>query len=180
MDPSTVTYIWLFAGIALAISEIVVPGGIVIFLGAAAMLVAGLRGLGLVEALLPSLALWIALSAGLVCGAGRFLKKRFQSERTVALTDEDASAFGQFAEVVDPIQADEAIGRIRFQGTTWSARSVKGALPAGCLVRLVDRDNLCWIVEPATAPLESNPRADRAAARPQLADGATPEDSERD
>lgn len=155
MDPSTVTYIWLFAGIALAISELFVPGGIVIFLGVAAMIVAGLRGLGIVEALLPSIVIWAALAPALVFSFGSLLRKKFQSERTVAITDEDANVFGQFAEVIEPLQADEGIGRIRFQGTTWSARSIQGHLPAGTQVRLVDRDNLCWIVEPVSASLDS-------------------------
>lgn len=154
MEPSTVTYIWLFAGIALAISEIFVPGFIVIFFGVAAMLVAGLRGLGLIESIIPSILIWIGLSAGLVFGVGRILRKKFGSERTVALTDEDAAVFGHVVEVVAPIQAGQEGGRIRFQGTTWSARTTKGDLPVGSQARLVDRDNLCWIVEPIFSPLQ--------------------------
>lgn len=167
MDPSTVTYIWLFAGIALAISELFVPGGVVLFLGAAAVIVAGLRGLGLVEALVPSIAIWAVLSLGLIFSVGAIVRKRLHGERIVSITDEDASVFGQIAEVAEPIQAGEEGGRIRFQGTTWAARTVKGTLPAGSQVRLVDRDNLCWIVEPLNAPLASLPVQAQATASAQ-------------
>ncbi|MDR0966998.1 MAG: NfeD family protein [Myxococcales bacterium] len=149
MDSSIITYIWLFAGIALAVSEIFLPGFIVIFLGVAAMLVAGLRGLGIVESLLPSLLIWAGLSTLLIAGVGRALRKRIPAERTVAIADEDAALFGHVVDVVDAIQPGKAGGRIRLQGTTWDARTAgKEPLPAGSQARLVDRDNLSWIVEP--------------------------------
>ena len=159
MESSTITWIWLIAGVALAVSEAFVPGFIIIFFGVAAMLVAGLRALGLVESLLPCLLIWAALSTGLVFGVGRFFRKKIQSERTVAVTDEDASVFGRVVEVVDAIEPGQEGGRIRFQGTTWSARTVKGQLPAGSQARLVDRDNLCWIVEPIVTEASLPPRA---------------------
>ncbi len=166
MDPSTLTYVWLIAGILLAISELFIPGGVVIFLGMAAMLVSGGFALGIVESLAPAFALWFVLSLALVFGARRLLQKHFKSAQGVAITDEDASVFGRLADVVDTIECGSDSGRIRFQGTTWSARAIKGTIPAGSQVRLVDRDNLCWIVEPVCADLELTPLQDNVAEPP--------------
>ncbi|HCF59376.1 MAG TPA: nodulation protein NfeD, partial [Myxococcales bacterium] len=52
MSPETITWIWLVGGVALMLAELIVPGAVVIFLGAAAVLIAGARGLGLIESLM--------------------------------------------------------------------------------------------------------------------------------
>lgn len=163
MDPSTLTYVWLIAGILLAVSELFIPGGVVFFLGLSATLVSGGFALGIVESLAPAFALWFALSLALVFGARRFLRKYFKSAQGVAITDEDTTVFGRIADVVDTIESGSDSGRVRFQGTTWSARAIKGTIPAGSQVRLIDRDNLCWIVEPVGSDLELSPLKDNAA-----------------
>lgn len=69
-------------------------------------------------------------------------------ERTVGSTDEDADAFGRTAIVVERLEGTSV--RIQFQGTTWPARLIHddAHVGVGAEVRILDRDNLIWIVEP--------------------------------
>jgi len=153
MSPETITWIWLGAGIALMIAEIVVPGFVVIFLGAAAVLVAGLRWIGLVEALTTSFGLWIALSVAMAVGLRSLVARYISSERTVQPTDEDLAAFGKVVDVVALVSEDDSTGRIRYSGTSWPARSLKGTLEPGSKARIVHRENLAWVVELVAAPV---------------------------
>ena len=150
MDATTITYIWFAAALALALSEFIVPGFFIMFFGISAALVGVLRLLGIVQSLIPCLALWLLMGMGLFFSVGRFLRKHAQGERTVAVIDEDAAAYNQVVDVTVAIEPGGKDGRIRYQGSTWKARTLSGkAISAGGKARIIDRDNLCWIVEPA-------------------------------
>ena len=62
------------------------------------------------------------------------------------LYPEDADAFGSIAVVVEKLQANGV--RIHFRGTSWPAQLIRGDAEVGAKVRIIDRDNLIWIVEP--------------------------------
>lgn len=132
-------------------SEIFVPGGVVIFLGSSALAVAGLRALGIIESLPVSFAAWFGLSLASIVGLRGLIKRYLPSERLFQATDEDIEAFGSVVEIAAEVDEASDQGRIRFQGTTWAARSVRGTLPAGTPCRIVHRDNLVWVVEPLSS-----------------------------
>lgn len=150
MDPQTLTLLWLIAGVALIVAEVVLPGAILGFLGAAAVLVAGARWAGLLDGVGESFAAWLVLSLALTLGLRRFVARWSRGERSVQSTSEDADAFGKIAVVSTAIVPGEASGRIRYGGTTWPARTLSGTLEPGTEVRILDRDNVSWIVEPAS------------------------------
>ena len=152
MSPETITWIWLGGGIALMLSELVVPGAVVVFLGAAAVLVAGARWIGLIDELMTSFTVWFVLSLAMVIGL-RGLVGRFTSpEKTVQATDEDLDAFGREVEVVARVTAVDESGRVRFQGTSWPARCLKDSLEVGARGRIIHRDNLAYVVELVAEP----------------------------
>ncbi|MCI0569113.1 MAG: NfeD family protein [Myxococcaceae bacterium] len=156
MDPSSITWLWAGVGAVLLASELFLPGLVAAFLGAGALTVALARVLGLVESLPTSLALWGVSSATYVLLLRSTLVKYFGAgDRTQASTSEDARAYGAIVEVIEDIQGDDRAGRIRWDGTTWPATSMGVAIPRGARARLVLRDNLAWVVEPAPddAPL---------------------------
>jgi membrane protein implicated in regulation of membrane protease activity len=162
MSPEIVTWIWLGAGVALLASELVVPGLLVGFLGASAILVAGLRWIGLLESFSTSFVAWLAISAVSILGLRSLLQRWSGAEHEVHSTDEDLEAFGQIAEVVAEL-GSETTGRIRFRGSTWPARCLQGTLPPGSEVRIVDREGLEWIVEPVSPlALEAQSRRERS------------------
>jgi membrane protein implicated in regulation of membrane protease activity len=152
-----VTVAFLIAGVLLIASELVQLSLIPVFLGVAALFVAGLRGVGLLESVPMSLLVWSMTSVGLALPlrplARRYLKT---GERKVDHSHEDRDAMGAIVEVIEPVDDQSDSGRVRFQGTTWSARATDGTIPAGGQARLVYKDKLVWIVEPLSVLDESN------------------------
>ena len=151
LEPSTVTWIWLIAGILLTISEAIVPGFVIIFTGIAAILVAALRAAFGIESLAVCFSIWVPLSAFLIFAVGKIARKHLNGGVTVApdISAQEA-AFGEIVEVSSAIEKGPGSeGRIRYQGTTWKARSLNGEdIPVGSKVRILDKENLCWIVAP--------------------------------
>lgn len=118
-----------------------------IFLGLGALLVGAARWLGLLEGWIESFSAWFILSTVLTLALRGVVSRWSQGEKSFQSTDEDEDAFGTVVTVANQITDGELSGRIRFRGTTWPARSVQGALEPGEQVRIVDRDNVSWIVE---------------------------------
>jgi inner membrane protein len=150
MPPETITWIWLIAGIGLLVSELFIPGLITGFFGIGAILVAGLRWLGIVSGLTQSLIAWLGISFVLLVTLRQIALKWFPSQRTFEVTDEDITAAGTIVDVVQEIHPARADGRIRFGGTTWPAVSKQDVLLPGTKAKLLYRDNLVWVVEPVS------------------------------
>lgn len=79
----------------------------------------------------------------------------FRGDRSVENSDEDVDAFGTVVKVTQRLSRTE-VGRVHFQGTSWPARASRGVADEGDEVRIIDRENLVWIVEPLD-PLQLNP-----------------------
>lgn len=148
LDPILLTWLFVFGGLALMVLETLIPGGVAGFLGLGGLVVAGLRALGLLADPLTALITWVFLSTGLTIALRPLAMRFVQGDISLALTNEDAEAMGQTVTVIEPVGEEEA-GRIRFRGASWDARTVEGRLPEGAEAKLLYRDNLTWIVEPA-------------------------------
>lgn len=148
LDPILLTWLFVFGGLALMVLETLIPGGVAGFLGLGGLVVAGLRAFGLLADPLTALITWVFLSTGLTIALRPLAMRFVQGDISLALTNEDAEAMGQTVTVVEPVGEEEA-GRIRFRGASWDARTVEGHLPKGAEAKLLYRDNLTWIIEPA-------------------------------
>ncbi len=126
--------------------EFVVPGLVIVFFGVSAVLVGLAAWAGLVASLPASLLLWGVTSCGFVFGVRRSLRRLSPGRTERGSIDEDLDAFGALVEVLEPIGPD-IVGRIRFRGTTWLARTVEEQLGAGARARIVTREELVWLVE---------------------------------
>lgn len=157
MDTQVLMWIWLVAGIVMLASELVVPGMITGFLGAAALITSALVKLGVVEGLESSLFTWMGSSTLLVVTLRRALMKRFPANVAHDPPLSDAALYGTIVDVVADIDEDGTNGRIRLHGTSWPAKSSTGRIPAGSRARLVFRDNLSWTVEHAGELEPHNP-----------------------
>lgn len=140
------TIAWLVFGVSLMLAELVLPGLVIVFFGAAALLVGLASWLGWVSGLGAGVGLWLASSAGLILGVRGSLKRVAAGELARGSTDEAIDAFGHRVLVVEAMGPDQE-GRIRYQGTTWPARTLDERLEPGAPARIVTRDNLVWIVE---------------------------------
>ena len=142
-----ITLIWLIAGLLLCASEAVVPGLITIFLGLGALGVAGLRWLGLIESLPVSFLVWLASSTALIFALRRTMVRWISPDSSKADIDEARAEFGQRVEVLTDVSDSDEGGRIRFQGTSWPAKTAEGTLKKGALARIVYRENTTYIIE---------------------------------
>lgn len=148
MSSDDIFMIWLGGGIALMLLEILVPGGIVFFLGLAAALVSLLLYLGVVDGWLQAFTAWFAGSLALLFGLRGIVQRIMPAQIGRGNTDEDLDAYGHQAHVCQRIPANGE-GRITFRGSDWAAQNYHRDhdLDEGTEVRLVMRENLTWIVE---------------------------------
>ncbi|MFZ9887879.1 MAG: NfeD family protein [Myxococcota bacterium] len=147
--------IWLLIGMLLIGSEVFVPGLVMLFPGLGALVVAALQAAGWVESLPASLVTWAASSIALFAVMRRTLRRWFPAEESRRLEREGADAYGKLVDVLEDVAEQspgEALrGRIRHEGTTWPAASTSGTIRKGERARLVYREELAWVVEPAPA-----------------------------
>ncbi len=147
MKSEYIPYIWMIGGVILMILELVMPGLVIIFFGASALIVGLLMWIGLIQNLVISLALWVVFSLVFVLFFRRLALRFFPSESSYQLVEEDVDAIGTVVDVVSDIDDSSNNGRIMFNGTSWQAMSQKGTIKKGQKVRLLYRDNISWVVE---------------------------------
>lgn len=142
-------WFWVILGGVLIVAELVVPGAVLMFLGGGAWIVAVALKLGLVNEPLSAFTLWFVTSLGLILSLRSVLQRWMPSESDHHPIDEEAEGEGEIVEVVEDIASDHASGRVRFRGSTWSARALDKPVPAGHKARLMYREQLVWVVMPA-------------------------------
>ena len=149
MNPDTITWIWFVAGALLMLTELAIPGLVVVFLGLGAMLVALGRWLHLLEGEISSFTAWFIISLVLVISLRQLLARFVPAETSYQSPEEDLNAQGTVVEVLEAVDDQHRDGRIRFQGSSWPATCLEGSIASGEKARLLYRDNMVWVVEPA-------------------------------
>jgi len=147
MDADILTWIFLGGGLLLMLLEFALPGGVAFFLGFSGIIVGILRFFDLLTSTGMSIAAWLVLSVGLTIAIRPFLKKYFKPESSFKYADEDYEAMDQLAEVIEDVTDYDNSGKIRFDGTSWRAKSLDGTIKKGEKVRIRFRENITWIVE---------------------------------
>ncbi|WFS62676.1 NfeD family protein [Pseudodesulfovibrio thermohalotolerans] len=126
--------IWLGVGVFFLIAELVVPAFIVVFLGVGALFAGATAFFG---ASVPTqLVVFGVSSVVLILLFRKVMAKTFSGAR--AEDERERNIIGAVAEVVEAIRPPQS-GRIKFQGSFWSARSSEPVEP-GSMVRIVERD----------------------------------------
>ncbi|MGL4473678.1 MAG: NfeD family protein [Shewanella sp.] len=141
-------FLWLGVGIGLILAEVIVPGGIVILLGLACLIVAAALALGLVVGVAPSFTLWFMVSIVLLLGFRQVTQKLIGGDKHIDNTDEDLDIYNQTAVVIAAIGPGESQGRIEFQGSQWPALGDGTVIAVGANVRIICRENIALVVEP--------------------------------
>ncbi len=140
---------WLIIGAIMMVSELIVPGGVVFFLGAACVLVAGAIYFGLVTSWVSALTLFFISSLVLVISLRMMVSRFAEGDSTVANTEEILDDIDHFVEVIETIGPADHPGKVRFRGTSWQALGEGEEIPVGATVRIVSRENISLLVEPA-------------------------------
>lgn len=136
---------WVIAGGGLILLELVLPGGVTIFVGLAAMIVGGLIKLGFITTTLDSFLYFTVISIVLLLFLRSFFMKYFEGDSRVQNVDEDLDAEGSIVDVAEDIFPFRE-GRINFRGAGWQARSEEEILKGSKAV-IVRRDGNIWIVK---------------------------------
>ena len=132
--------IWAIAGIVLIGVEFLIPGFVVFFFGAGALVTALLTALipGLRADLAAQILVWIGSSGLSLFALRRYLKPIFSGLKNRGSVEE---LIGKSAEVIESIEPGRP-GRVRVDGTSWKAVSYGDSFAAGEMVEIVRNDSL--------------------------------------
>ena len=113
---------WIGAGLVLVFLEVILPGGIIVFLGVSAIMV----GIGIhfewINTIPMAITSWFALSIINLFAMRSFFMKFFEGDTSIQNTNEDLDDLGRIVVVAQDIYPHKE-GRIRFKDSTWIAQS---------------------------------------------------------
>ena len=140
-------WLWIYAGLALTLLELVAPGFVLCFFGLAAMTVGALRfAFGEAFGATAQTAAFSVLSVLYIVLLRRLLKKVFVGERDGAangLSNDYVGRVGKVTEAIEPPRT----GRVLLGDAEWTA-SADAPVPAGADVAVAAQDNLTLTVRP--------------------------------
>lgn len=128
--------IWLGVGVAFIIAELAVPGFIVVFFGVGALIAGTTAFFG--SSIQVQLMVFGLSSVALILLFRKTMARTFAGSDAEHDEEETDHAIGRTAEVTEAIEPPHP-GRIKFQGSFWTARSADAA-PVGSMVRIIKRD----------------------------------------
>jgi len=140
-------WFWFGSGAALILLEFFVPGLFVIFLGLGALLTGGLIYASLIRDAYQAILFFAVSSVFMLMTLRRILLRFYPAQTEISETDEDQLVIGAEAISISVVTATDFSGRIRFRGTTWSARSVAGDIAANQKIRITGRENIHLLIE---------------------------------
>ena len=140
--------VWLVLAAILAAAELFVPGGILLALALASLVVSVSLGIGLIDTWVFALTLWFIVASALLFVMYFFTDRFFSDETRIDNVDEELDIFGKQVKVIEKIGPGKQAGRVEFQGTTWTALSDGSELESGALASIVCKENISLIVEP--------------------------------
>ena len=137
---------WIYAGAALMLLELVAPGFILCFFGFSALTVGLLKfALGDVFTLTGQLAAFSGLSVLYIAILRRALNKVFVGDKIEAKTDFGNESVGRLGKVTAAIRPPLS-GRVLIGDSEWTAVA-SAPIDAGADVKVVSQDNLTMTVE---------------------------------
>lgn len=142
---SYLPYIWLILGLIFIGLEFFIPGFVIFFFGAGAVIMAVLTGLipGLSVHIPLQIIIWLTTSIMTLGFFRRFFRNTFRGK---LIESEDEEEFrGKLATVVEPVSENHP-GRVTFQGTTWKAVTFDQPAQPGDTVEIMKKENLTLIV----------------------------------
>lgn len=137
--------IWIIAGGILVLLELVLPGGVAIFLGLSAIITGSAIKFEAISGLVPALITWFMVSIVLLMVLRTFFIKHFEGDSSVQEVDEEKDYEGSIVEVVESVEPHRE-GRVSFRGVTWQARSEEEILKGSKAV-ILSRDGNIWIIK---------------------------------
>ena len=142
LDGIQAHWLWMIAGVALGIAEMVLPGVYLMWIGGAAF-ITGVIALALPIGLTAQFLIFSALALGAIYLGRRFLAKNPISSADPLLNDRGARLVGSIVTAVEPVDAQQ--GRVKVGDGVWSARGADAAV--GDRLRVTACDGGVLLVE---------------------------------
>jgi membrane protein implicated in regulation of membrane protease activity len=149
LDNASAELMWFLLGLVLLVSELALPGFVIIFFGFGAWITALLVGVGLTPSFNAQLIVFLVSSVLCLAIFRRKGKRLFDGKVTRIWNPESSmdDVRGQRAVVLQVITPGTPGGRVEFHGTSWSAVA-DVMIPAGQMVEITAQDNLTLHVKP--------------------------------
>jgi membrane protein implicated in regulation of membrane protease activity len=137
--------VWAILGVLMTVSEFVIPGFVIFFFGAGALLTALLSWLlgGLEGNYFLQILIWLGSSGLSLALLRRYFAKSFRGEEFTGPRDDET--IGHQVKVIERISPENP-GRVRFRGTSWIARSYDESYEEGETVEILKSDGSGFIV----------------------------------
>ncbi len=139
---------WIILAILFACLEIFVPGGILLNLGIASLLVAIGVQQEILDTWIITLTTWFILATFLLVVVYFVTQRYFPGETTIENIYEEVDIYGKSVLVLEQIGPGTQPGRVEYQGTTWSALSDGSIIEASRHAAIVCKENISLVVEP--------------------------------
>ena len=140
---------WFLLGLVLMLSELALPGFVIIFFGIGAWITAFCIWLGVADEFNTQLVIFLASSVLSLVLFRKQGKKYFQGK--VSGTMDDVSKLddvkGERAVVVEDIIPKDLAGKVEFHGTNWNAIA-EAEIKKGTTVEILERQDLTLKVKP--------------------------------
>ncbi len=139
-------YIWAITGLILILAEMIIPGGVIIFLGLGCLTVASSIYFGLITNVVTAFLTFFISSLAYLLILRSFFMKYFEGDSVIENTDEDIEAANSIVQVIELITPYKA-GRVKFRDSTWVAES-DYEIASGEKAIIKKRVGNKWIVDP--------------------------------
>ena len=140
-------YFWFWMGIALVISEFILPGLVAVFVGLGSLTVAAAIHFSLIDGLIAQVCLWFASSLFYLLTLRLLIMHFYPSDVDKKEIISDMDYLGKEAEVIEDIPINGS-GRVLFSQSTWAARTEeKERINKGEKVVITARENLTLVVK---------------------------------
>lgn len=139
--------VWAILGIILVFFEFFIPGLVIAFFGVGAIITALTTWIGITPSLGLQLLVFMVSSVLLLILLRKMVKRTFLGKQKGVEVDRNFNLdIGKIVPVIEFIQPGEVGGKVRHQGSNWSAKASE-PIPPGESVRIVGCENITLIVE---------------------------------
>ena len=137
--------IWIICGVVMMLLELLVPGGIIIFLGLAAVVVGTLLYFGWITSLFTSFTSWFLISIIFLLFLRALFSKYFGGNYSIQNTNEDLDLVGVQVTVIEDIFPYRK-GSVKLREVVWTAKSDE-TIRAGSEALVFKRDGNDLVVK---------------------------------
>jgi membrane protein implicated in regulation of membrane protease activity len=139
--------VWTLLGIVFIFCEFFIPGLVIAFFGAGALITAITTWLGVTPALPLQLLVFMVSSILMLALLRKYVKSTFLGKsRGIEKNHNFNVEIGKIVPVLEFIEPGVVGGKVRYQGAPWSAMASEPIAP-GESVKIVGCDNLTLVVE---------------------------------